>query len=152
MPCVGSDLEQQELVHCGGDINQYNHSGKQFGIIQQNCLENLMDRGAWRATVHGVARVGHDLATKPQWNRRCTYLQPDSVTPECILQKVFCKSTRLCVQVIHSCLIYNRQKPRKKKSRCPLTAEQCYSHMMENYSAIKMNKLQLYVSNLDSCH
>ena len=24
-----------------------------------------MDRGAWRATVHGVARVGHDLVTKP---------------------------------------------------------------------------------------
>ena len=24
-----------------------------------------MDRGAWRDTVHGVARVGHDLATKP---------------------------------------------------------------------------------------
>ena len=24
-----------------------------------------MDRGAWRATVHGVARVGHNLATKP---------------------------------------------------------------------------------------
>ena len=24
-----------------------------------------MDRGAWWATVHGVARVGHDLATKP---------------------------------------------------------------------------------------
>ena len=24
-----------------------------------------MDRGAWRATVHGVARVEHDLATKP---------------------------------------------------------------------------------------
>ena len=22
------------------------------------------DRGAWQATVHGVARVGHDLATK----------------------------------------------------------------------------------------
>ena len=26
---------------------------------------NPMDRGAWRASVHGVARVGHDLATKP---------------------------------------------------------------------------------------
>ena len=25
-----------------------------------------MDRGAWWATVHGVARVGHDLAIKPQ--------------------------------------------------------------------------------------
>ena len=24
-----------------------------------------MDRGAWQATVHGLARVGHDLATKP---------------------------------------------------------------------------------------
>ena len=24
-----------------------------------------MDRGAWQATVHGVPRVGHDLATKP---------------------------------------------------------------------------------------
>ena len=24
-----------------------------------------MDRGAWQATVHGVARVRHDLATKP---------------------------------------------------------------------------------------
>ena len=28
-------------------------------------LENPMDRGAWWATVHGVARVGYDLATKP---------------------------------------------------------------------------------------
>ena len=24
-----------------------------------------MDRGAWRASVHGVARVGHDLVSKP---------------------------------------------------------------------------------------
>ena len=33
--------------------------------LQYSCLENPMDRGAWRATVHGVARVGHDLVTKP---------------------------------------------------------------------------------------
>ena len=25
-----------------------------------------MDRGAWWATVHGVAKVGHDLVTKNQ--------------------------------------------------------------------------------------
>ena len=25
-----------------------------------------MDRGAWRTTVHGIERVGHDLETKPQ--------------------------------------------------------------------------------------
>ena len=32
---------------------------------QYSCLENPMDKGAWQATVHGVARVRHDLATKP---------------------------------------------------------------------------------------
>ena len=34
-------------------------------LLQHSCLENPMDRGAWLATVHGVARVGQDLATKP---------------------------------------------------------------------------------------
>ena len=33
--------------------------------LQYSRLENPMDTGAWQATVHGVARVGHDLATKP---------------------------------------------------------------------------------------
>ena len=33
--------------------------------LQYSCLENPMDREALQATVHGVARVGHDLATKP---------------------------------------------------------------------------------------
>ena len=33
--------------------------------LQYFCLENPMDRGAWQVTVHGVARVGHDSATKP---------------------------------------------------------------------------------------
>ena len=32
--------------------------------LQYSCLENPIDRGAWQATVHGVARVRHDLATK----------------------------------------------------------------------------------------
>ena len=27
---------------------------------------NPTDRGAWQAAVHGVARVRHDLATKPR--------------------------------------------------------------------------------------
>ena len=34
--------------------------------LQYSFLENPMDRGIWQATVHGVARVGHDLATQPQ--------------------------------------------------------------------------------------
>ena len=35
--------------------------------LQYSCLENPMDRGVWQATVHGVARVRHDLATKPPY-------------------------------------------------------------------------------------
>jgi len=42
----------------------------QFGegkgnLLQYSCLGNPMDRGAWKVTVHGVTRVGHNLATKP---------------------------------------------------------------------------------------
>ena len=32
--------------------------------VQYSCLENPMDKGAWQDTVHEVATVGHDLATK----------------------------------------------------------------------------------------
>ena len=28
--------------------------------LQYSCLENPMERGAWRATVHGVQGVGYD--------------------------------------------------------------------------------------------
>ena len=34
--------------------------------VQYSCLETSMDRGAWRAAVHGATRVGYDLATKPK--------------------------------------------------------------------------------------
>ena len=33
--------------------------------LPYSCLENPMNRRAWRATVHGAARVRHDLVTKP---------------------------------------------------------------------------------------
>ena len=34
--------------------------------FQYSCLGNPMDSGTWWATVHGVVRVGHNLATKQQ--------------------------------------------------------------------------------------
>ena len=34
--------------------------------LQYSCLGNHTDRGGWWATVYGVERVGHDLATKQQ--------------------------------------------------------------------------------------
>ena len=33
--------------------------------LQCSCLGNPKDRGNWQATVYGVTRIGHDLATKP---------------------------------------------------------------------------------------
>ena len=33
-------------------------------LLQYSCLENLMDRGAWRATVHGSRKVRHDWVTE----------------------------------------------------------------------------------------
>ena len=38
--------------------------------LQYSCLGNPMDRGGWWAIVHGVARVGHDLAIKQQQNNK----------------------------------------------------------------------------------
>ena len=32
--------------------------------LQYSCLENPMDRGVWQATVHGITKVRHNLATK----------------------------------------------------------------------------------------
>ena len=37
-------------------------------LLHYSCLGNPMDRGAWQATVHGIARVGHSLSTKPRHN------------------------------------------------------------------------------------
>ena len=53
-----------------GDVGSIPGSGRSPGKgngnpLQNFCLENPMDRGAWPGTVHGVARVGHDLVTKP---------------------------------------------------------------------------------------
>ena len=53
-----------------GDLGSIPGSGRSSGEgngnpLQYSCLENPMDRGVWQAIVHGVARVGHILATKP---------------------------------------------------------------------------------------
>ena len=60
----------KESACSAGDPGSIPGSGKSRGerngnLLQYSCLENPMDRGAWRATVHRAARVGHDLATKP---------------------------------------------------------------------------------------
>ena len=54
--CNAGDLG---LIHGSGRSPREGHRYP----LQYSCLESPMDRGTWQATVHGVARVGHDWAT-----------------------------------------------------------------------------------------
>ena len=50
----------------GSILGSGRYPGEENGNpLQYSCLEIPMDRGAWWATVHGVARIGHRLVTKP---------------------------------------------------------------------------------------
>ena len=60
----------QESAGNAGDPGSIPGSGTSPGEgngnpLQYSCLKNAVNRGAWWATVHGIARVRHDLATKP---------------------------------------------------------------------------------------
>jgi len=55
----GSD--SKESACSAGDLGLIPGLGRSPGVgngnpLQYSCLENSMDRGAWRATVHGVAK------------------------------------------------------------------------------------------------
>ena len=74
IPCssVGflGGLVGKESACNAGDSDSIPGSGRYPGEengnpLQHSCLENPMDRGAWQATVHRVARARHNLATKP---------------------------------------------------------------------------------------
>ena len=61
-------------AYSAGDLGSIPGLGNSHGEgngnpFQYSCLENPMDRGAWRATVHGIARVRHNLETNPPPNR-----------------------------------------------------------------------------------
>ena len=66
-PC--SSVGKESACHAG-DPGSIPVSGRSPGEgngnpLQYSCLENPMDTGTWKATVHGVLRVRHDLPTKP---------------------------------------------------------------------------------------
>ena len=65
----GSSVSQKSTCSAG-DLGSISGSGRSPGEgngnrFQYSCLENPMDRGAWWAKVHGLAKLGHDLVTKP---------------------------------------------------------------------------------------
>ena len=62
-------LEGEVSAYNVGDSGSIPRLGRSPGegngnALQYSSLENSMARRAWRAIVHEVARVGHDLVTK----------------------------------------------------------------------------------------
>ena len=54
------DADGKESAHNAGDLDLIpglgsSPRGGHGNSLQYSCLENPVDRGAWRATVHGVA-------------------------------------------------------------------------------------------------
>ena len=60
--CTGSGGSDGKASACSeGDMGSIPGCGRSSGegngnLLQYSCLENPMDRGAWQATVHGVAK------------------------------------------------------------------------------------------------
>ena len=68
-PCRSVGKESACNAGDTGVTGSVSESGRSPGegngnSLQYSCRENPMDTGAWRVTVYGVARVGHDWATK----------------------------------------------------------------------------------------
>ena len=65
--CINKDVffpggsEVKASASSAGDLGSIPGSGRSPGEgngnpLQYSCLENLMDGGAWQATVHGIAK------------------------------------------------------------------------------------------------
>ena len=56
-PANAGDLRNEVSVPGSGRSPGGGHGN----LVQYSCLENLMDRGAWQDTVHGVAKSWRQL-------------------------------------------------------------------------------------------
>ena len=63
-PCSSVGRESAYSAGDQGSIPGLGRSPGEGNGTQHSCLENLLDRGFWRATVRGITRVRHDLATE----------------------------------------------------------------------------------------
>ena len=69
MSFPGGSIDQVSACNAG-DLVSVTGSGRYPGegngnLLQYSCLKSPMDRGTCLATVHGLARVRHNLATTP---------------------------------------------------------------------------------------
>ena len=52
LPAKGGDAEDMGSISGSGRSPAVGNGN----LLQYSCLENFMDKGAWRATIHGVAK------------------------------------------------------------------------------------------------
>ena len=63
--CNAGDCQQCRRLRFNPWVRKKPWRRKPTGnLLRYSCLGSPMDRGVWWATVHGVARVWHDLGTK----------------------------------------------------------------------------------------
>ena len=67
----GGSVGKESTCNAGdkGDVGSVPRLGRSLGggqgnPLQYSCLEDPMERGAWQAAVHEVARIRHDFVTK----------------------------------------------------------------------------------------
>ena len=72
-------------------------------LFHYSCLKNFMDRGAWRATDHGVTTVRHDLSTEHHTHTH-THKDIFLLSLHFILSKLL---SQLCCgnSITHLCLV-----------------------------------------------
>ena len=74
--------------------------GGNVNLLQDSCLENPMDRGAWRATVHGITKSQTRLSNGTNYIYMCLY---DMVTHTyiCVFMSVYIQYVCVCVFVFY---------------------------------------------------
>ena len=84
-------LSGKESTCPAGDIDLIPGTGRSPGEgngnpLQYSCLENPMDRGAWRAAVHGVTKSQTRLNTVSYTMSKTTQIMPFNPHDNCIIR------------------------------------------------------------------
>ena len=98
-----ASLDSTEPTCNAGDPGSIPRSGRSPGEgngypLQYSCLQKSMHRGAWRATVQGSQRVGHDWVTN-------TFTFKASRTRGCLVLLEYSDGSKLVLERTISCWV-----------------------------------------------
>ena len=110
-----------------GDLGSIPGSGRSPGegngnLLQYSCLENPMDRGAWWATVHGVAKSRTRLSDST-FHSTCELNKPgDNIHPWCTPFSILYQPVVPCpVLTVASCPAYRFLRMQVRRSGIPIS-------------------------------